>query len=55
MIAVLHAGPDTFVSHETAVAWWGIAGFRLDRVHIAMDAATAGGSTSPMCKFITRL
>ncbi|HKZ20949.1 MAG TPA: DUF559 domain-containing protein [Acidimicrobiia bacterium] len=37
LIPVLHAGPDTFVSHETTVAWWGIAGFRLDRVHIAME------------------
>lgn len=37
MVPVLHAGPDTFVSHETAVAWWGISGFRLDRIHISFE------------------
>ncbi|MGH8924565.1 MAG: DUF559 domain-containing protein [Acidimicrobiia bacterium] len=37
MIALLHIGPETYVSHMTAAAWWGIAGFRLDRIHISVE------------------
>ncbi|MGH8957759.1 MAG: hypothetical protein ACRDVK_03695, partial [Acidimicrobiia bacterium] len=37
MVSVLHVGDDTFVSHTTAAAWWGIAGFRLDQIHVAIE------------------
>ncbi|MGH8924724.1 MAG: hypothetical protein ACRDWA_08850, partial [Acidimicrobiia bacterium] len=37
MIAVLHVGADTYISHTTAAAWWGIAGFQLDRVHVSIE------------------
>lgn len=37
MTALLHVGPETYISHGTAAAWWGIAGFRLDRIHVAME------------------
>ncbi len=37
MTAVLHVGPDTYISHETAAAWWGISGFRSKRIHVAME------------------
>lgn len=37
MISVLHVGTDTYVSHTTAAAWWGIAGFRLDRIHVSLE------------------
>lgn len=37
MIAVLHVGPETYVSHQTAAAWWGLSGFRLDKVHVSLE------------------
>ncbi|HJU80769.1 MAG TPA: DUF559 domain-containing protein [Acidimicrobiia bacterium] len=37
MISVLHVGSDAFVSHTTAAAWWGIAGFRIDQIHVAIE------------------
>ena len=37
MISVLHVGNDAFVSHTTAAAWWGIAGFHLDQIHVAIE------------------
>ncbi|HJU52899.1 MAG TPA: DUF559 domain-containing protein [Acidimicrobiia bacterium] len=37
MISVLHVGSEAFVSHTTAAAWWGIAGFRIDRIHVAIE------------------
>ncbi len=36
MIPLLHVGPGAILSHSTAAAWWGIAGFRLDEVHISI-------------------
>lgn len=37
MVALLHVGPETFLSHSTAAAWWGIAGFRVDPIHVALE------------------
>lgn len=37
MVALLHVGPETFLSHSTAAAWWGIAGLRVDRIHVALE------------------
>lgn len=37
MVPILHVGPATFLSHTTAAAWWGIAGFRIDRIHVSIE------------------
>jgi very-short-patch-repair endonuclease len=37
LIPILHVGNDAILSHTTAAAWWGIAGFRLDPIHIAIE------------------
>jgi very-short-patch-repair endonuclease len=37
MIAHLHVGEDSIVSHGTAARLWGIAGFRLDPIHLAIE------------------
>ncbi|MCA1736725.1 MAG: type IV toxin-antitoxin system AbiEi family antitoxin domain-containing protein [Actinobacteria bacterium] len=37
MITLLHVGPDTYLSHTTAAAWWGISGFRIEPIHVAME------------------
>ncbi|MBA3361029.1 MAG: DUF559 domain-containing protein [Acidimicrobiia bacterium] len=37
MIAVLHVGPESYISHQTAAAWWGLAGFRLDKIHVSLE------------------
>ncbi|CAN5329115.1 hypothetical protein BH18ACT5_BH18ACT5_12300 [soil metagenome] len=37
MIAVLHVGPQCYISHQAAAAWWGIAGFRLDKIHVSLE------------------
>ena len=37
MAPLLHAGEGTLLSHTTAAAWWGIAGFRLDKIHVSIE------------------
>ncbi|HUP14891.1 MAG TPA: hypothetical protein VM848_02385 [Acidimicrobiia bacterium] len=37
MVPLLHVGVGTLLSHTTAAAWWGIAGFRLDKVHVSVE------------------
>jgi very-short-patch-repair endonuclease len=37
MVSVLHVGNDSFVSHTTAAAWWGIAGFRIEKIHVSIE------------------
>ncbi|HKX73966.1 MAG TPA: hypothetical protein VJR05_01085 [Acidimicrobiia bacterium] len=37
MTAVLHVGSDALISHDTAAAWWGIAGFRPSPIHITIE------------------
>jgi very-short-patch-repair endonuclease len=37
MTPLLHVGDGTLLSHTTAAAWWGIAGFRLDKVHVSIE------------------
>jgi very-short-patch-repair endonuclease len=37
MAPLLHVGEGTLLSHTTAAAWWGIAGFRLDRIHVSIE------------------
>jgi very-short-patch-repair endonuclease len=37
LVPILHVGNNALVSHTTAAAWWGIAGFRLDPIHIAIE------------------
>ncbi|HEY3428108.1 MAG TPA: DUF559 domain-containing protein [Acidimicrobiia bacterium] len=37
MVSVLDVGFDSFVSHTTAAAWWGIAGFRIERIHVSIE------------------
>lgn len=37
MVTLLHVGPETYISHHTAAAWWGIAGFQLDPIHVALE------------------
>ncbi|HJR87188.1 MAG TPA: hypothetical protein VJ930_05980, partial [Acidimicrobiia bacterium] len=45
MVALLHVGPETFLSHTTAAAWWGIAGFRVDPIHVALERVYRMGAT----------
>ena len=37
MIPLLHVGREAYLSHTTAAAWWGIAGFRPDRIHLSVE------------------
>jgi very-short-patch-repair endonuclease len=37
MTPLLHVGDGTLLSHTTAAAWWGIAGFRVEPVHISLE------------------
>jgi very-short-patch-repair endonuclease len=37
MAAVLHTGSAAILSHSTSACWWGIAGFRLDPIHVAIE------------------
>ena len=37
MTPLLHVGDGTLLSHATAAAWWGIAGFRLDKIHVSVE------------------
>ena len=37
MTPLLHVGEGTLLSHTTAATWWGITGFRLDRVHVSVE------------------
>ena len=37
MIPLLHVGREAYISHTTAAAWWGIAGFRIDRIHLSIE------------------
>lgn len=37
MTPLLHVGDGTLLSHTTAAAWWGIAGFRLDKIHVSIE------------------
>jgi very-short-patch-repair endonuclease len=34
---ILHVGCEARLSHSAAAAWWGIAGCRLDPIHIALE------------------
>jgi very-short-patch-repair endonuclease len=37
MTPLLHVGDGTLLSHTTAAAGWGMAGFRLDKVHVSIE------------------
>jgi very-short-patch-repair endonuclease len=37
MVPLLHVGEGSLLSHTTAAAWWGIAGFRVEPVHISLE------------------
>jgi very-short-patch-repair endonuclease len=37
MTPLLHVGDGSLLSHTTAAAWWGIAGFRLDKTHVSIE------------------
>lgn len=37
MVALLHTGATALLSHTTSAGWWGIAGFRLDPIHVAIE------------------
>lgn len=37
LAAVLEVGEGAHVSHTTAAYWWGLAGFRLDRIHLSIE------------------
>ncbi|MEX2623369.1 MAG: hypothetical protein WD651_06555 [Acidimicrobiia bacterium] len=37
MAALLHTGATALLSHTTSAGWWGIAGFRLDPIHVAIE------------------
>lgn len=37
MIASLHVGVASFVSHNSAASLWGIAGFRMDPIHLSIE------------------
>jgi len=37
MVALLHTGAAAILSHTTSAGWWGISGFRLDPIHLAIE------------------
>ena len=37
MTALLHTGAAAILSHTTSASWWGISGFRLDPIHVAIE------------------
>ncbi|MGH8927773.1 MAG: hypothetical protein ACRDWH_05445 [Acidimicrobiia bacterium] len=37
LVPILHVGHEAILSHTSAAAWWGISGFRLDPIHIAIE------------------
>jgi very-short-patch-repair endonuclease len=37
MAPLLQVGAGSMISHTTAAAWWGIAGFRLQKVHVSIE------------------
>lgn len=37
LAALLHTGTTALLSHTTSAGWWGIAGFRLDPIHVAIE------------------
>lgn len=37
LTAVLEVGEGAHISHTTAAHWWGLAGFRLDRIHVSIE------------------
>jgi hypothetical protein len=41
LAGVLDAGPDALISHESAAALWGVAGFGLEPVHVLTRRARA--------------
>lgn len=37
MAAVLHTGFGAILSHTTSASWWGVSGFRLNPIHVAIE------------------